>query len=382
MSQENPAFEPSRPLAPNPVMRTPPVPEGKTYIDAPEAAAALDLANALYGAMLRSLVQGFAEPKRELKRAFLDVAIEGMFLIGPVAEHLSTLPASPRAPGLNAGMTFAMLRDVAALPDGAAAARVIGERLAELGSGVERALPSGELAAKLAADCRRLSERLAPVTQKEPPMSAEIETAEGRDVVISFEGKRCIHARFCVLQQPGVFKANVVGAWIAPDDATSTAGLIATSENCPSGAIQYKRKDGGPEEAPPPVNLIQLRENGPLAFRSALTLDGKPIGTRATLCRRGASNNKPFCDGSHKDAGFAATGEPATGDVTPLAKRDGEVALAPRPNGPLRVAGYVEVTSGTGRTIGKATELYMCRCGASGSKPYCDGSHARVGFKG
>jgi len=117
------------------------------------------------------------------------------------------------------------------------------------------------------------------------------------------------------------------------------------------------------------VNLIQLRENGPLALRGALTLDGKPIGTRATLCRCGASNNKPFCDGSHKDAGFSATGEPATGDVTPLAKRDGEVAMAPLPNGPLRVAGNLEVLSGTGRTIAKSTELYLCRRGHSASKP-------------
>lgn len=209
-----------------------------------------------------------------------------------------------------------------------------------------------------------------------------IEVAEGRDIVISFDGKRCIHARFCVLQQPGAFKANVVGPWIAPDDATSAAGLVATAENCPSGAIQYRRKDGGPNEAPPPVNLIQVRENGPLAFRGALTVSGKPIGTRATLCRCGASKNKPYCDGSHKDAGFVATGEPATGDLTALATRDGDVIVAPAPNGPLVVTGNLEVISGTGRTIRKGTQLYLCRCGASGNKPYCDGSHKRVGFKG
>ena len=211
--------------------------------------------------------------------------------------------------------------------------------------------------------------------------SPEIETAEGREIVIAFEAKRCIHARFCVLQQPGVFKANVVGPWIAPDEATSTEGLVATAENCPSGAIQYRRKNGGPNEAPPPVNLIELRENGPLAFRGALSIDDQPVGTRATLCRCGASNNKPFCDGSHKGIDFTATGEPATEDITPLAQRDGAVSVRPQRNGPLAVSGNLEVISGTGRTIRKATELYFCRCGASGQKPYCDGSHARVGFQ-
>jgi len=240
---------------------------------------------------------------------------------------------------------------------------------------------------------------VSPVEKAKPPVAGEenrpmsndqgtsqaqngpIETAEGREVVISFEAKRCIHARFCVLGQPGVFKANVVGAWIAPDDATSVADLVAVAQNCPSGAIQYRRKDGGQEEAAPLVNLIRVRENGPLAFRGPLMLDGVSVGYRATLCRCGQSKNKPFCDNSHKDAGFTATGEPATGDVTPLASRNGPVTLAAMPNGPLAVTGNLEIISGTGRTIRKAEKVTLCRCGASANKPYCDGSHARIGFR-
>ena len=126
-------------------------------------------------------------------------------------------------------------------------------------------------------------------------------------MTIAFETKRCIHARFCVLQQPGVFKANVVGPWIAPDDATTTEGLVATAQNCPSGAIHYRRKDGGPEESSPPVNLIQVREDGPLAVRGALAIDGEPIGYRATLCRCGQSGHKPFCDGTHAKVHFDGT---------------------------------------------------------------------------
>jgi uncharacterized Fe-S cluster protein YjdI len=262
-------------------MRKPPSPEGRTHVDAPAAARALDFANALYGAMLRALAQGFSERAPERKRALLDVAIEGMFAISPVARHLTRLPASPRAPGLAAGMTFAMLRDVAATPDGDAALAIQAERLRQLADGAGSALDgAASLAAEAGATLRRLADRLdavraapaAPVRDRPesketptmatdaPPAAGEnpgIETAEGRAVTISFETKRCIHARFCVLQQPGAFKANVVGAWIAPDDATSAEGLVAVAQNCPSGAIRYRRRDGGPEEAAPPVNLIR-----------------------------------------------------------------------------------------------------------------------------
>ncbi len=253
-------------MAPNPVMRKPPAPEGKTFVDEPSAALALDFANALYGAMLRALVQGFAECEPGRKRAFLDTAIDGMFAIGPVAQYLTSLPASPRAPDLNAGMTFAMLRDVAPMPGGAGAAMVLSERLRQLADGAAHALAGAPIAEDSTVNLRKLADRLgahagaAPkIESKEATMIASadasqaqgqsptIEVAEGRDVTIAFETKRCIHARFCVLQQPGVFKANVVGPWISPDDATTTEGLVATAQNCPSGAIRYRRKDGGAE---------------------------------------------------------------------------------------------------------------------------------------
>jgi CDGSH-type Zn-finger protein len=124
-----------------------------------------------------------------------------------------------------------------------------------------------------------------------------------------------------------------------------------------------------------------VRENGPLALRGDLVIEGTPIGFRATLCRCGMSQNKPFCDGAHATANFVATGEPATGDVTPLETRNGLVAIRLLPDGPLAIAGNLEVVSGTGRTIRKATTLSLCRCGASANKLYCDGSHVRVGFK-
>jgi CDGSH-type Zn-finger protein/uncharacterized Fe-S cluster protein YjdI len=373
----DPTFAPSRPVVRNPVMRRPPDPAGKTYIDHPATAPLMDLANAMYAAMLRNLVQGFAEADPVRKRLCIDAATDAMFGLVPVAEHLTTLPACMAEDGRRAGMSFAMLRDVAPLAAGAGALAVLAERHAELAARATAILPP-PLAAKVTETLSRIAERLAGRSAAAP---LEIETAEGRDVVIHFEAKRCIHARFCVLQQPGVFKANVVGPWIAPDDATTTEGLVMVAQNCPSGAIRYTRRDGGPEEAPPAVNLIQLREHGPLAVRADIHLAGAPIGYRATLCRCGASQNKPFCDGSHKAAGFTATGEPETGDTTALDVRAGVLEVRLQRNGPLAVSGPMEVLSGTGRTILKTAAAMFCRCGQSRNKPYCDGSHMAAGFR-
>jgi CDGSH-type Zn-finger protein/uncharacterized Fe-S cluster protein YjdI len=210
-------------------------------------------------------------------------------------------------------------------------------------------------------------------------MSDAIEEARGTKVVIRFEAKKCIHSRYCVLGRPDVFAPNVQGEWIHPDRA-APQDIAQIALNCPSGAITYERLDGGENEAPPLVNLVRLRENGPLAFHAPVSIAGEPAGLRVTLCRCGASKNKPYCDGSHAGAGFAATGEPATQATEALVVRDGPLEITPRPNGPLQVKGALEVVSGTGRTIARATETFLCRCGASGNKPFCDGTHKRIGF--
>ena len=125
----------------------------------------------------------------------------------------------------------------------------------------------------------------------------------GKNITIHFDGQKCIYSRNCVLNEPNVFLANVDGDWIQPDNA-SVHALIALAHNCPSGAITYS---GVPEEeleAPPQVNKIHIRENGPLAIEADMQFPDAKAGTRATLCRCGASKNKPFCDGNHKAAGF------------------------------------------------------------------------------
>ena len=206
-----------------------------------------------------------------------------------------------------------------------------------------------------------------------------VETATGKSATIEFDGELCVHARRCVLSQPGVFKANVEGPWIDPEAASAEA-LMNVALNCPSGAIRVSRHDGGANETNPKVNTIAVRENGPLALNAEIVLAGAPIGTRATFCRCGESKNKPYCDGSHVAAAFTSTGEPATTESAQLARRNGALTITPYPNGPLGVAGPVEIISGTGRTVNRLERTALCRCGHSANKPYCDGAHAKVGF--
>jgi CDGSH-type Zn-finger protein/uncharacterized Fe-S cluster protein YjdI len=217
----------------------------------------------------------------------------------------------------------------------------------------------------------------APRPAPKPP-----DEARGRDVLLRFDTQRCIHARHCVLGEPEVFLANTPGEWLYPDQATPER-IAIVAHTCPSGAVTYERLDGGPAEAAPLVNTVRLRENGPLAFHAEMALAAPPNGgssLRATLCRCGQSANKPFCDGAHNAAGFKASGEPPTRESQPLAARNGPLRVDPLRNGPLEVSGNLELCAGTGRTVDRLTSTRLCRCGQSQNKPFCDNSHAVVGF--
>lgn len=209
-----------------------------------------------------------------------------------------------------------------------------------------------------------------------------VEVVEGREVTVIFDGARCVHSRNCVLSHPEVFVPDLPGAWIFPDAAPAEA-VLRLGLNCPSGAIRvFLRRDGATSsDAAPAVNTLRLRENGPLALEAPMVLRGVARDSpRATLCRCGASAQKPFCDGSHAAAGFTASGEPALQVSEPLKARDGVVSLEPQPNGSLRIIGNLEIVSGTGRTVSRVTQAFLCRCGQSKNKPYCDGSHRAAGF--
>lgn len=208
-----------------------------------------------------------------------------------------------------------------------------------------------------------------------------VETTEGQSISISFDGRRCIHARRCVTGEPAVFRANVEGPWIDADGAAADE-ILRVAINCPSGAITVRRKDAGADDTAPKVNKIMTRENGPLAINADMEIEGHGAMLRATLCRCGLSRNKPFCDNSHIKGGFVATGEPPARDSTlALTELVGKVSVQPQPNGPYMVVGRLEIESGTGHNVNRVGKAFLCRCGHSKNKPYCDGSHKAAGFE-
>ena len=211
-------------------------------------------------------------------------------------------------------------------------------------------------------------------------MADKVQKYEGENIVVYFEGGRCIHAARCVSGLPKVFKANVPGPWIEPDaaNADELASLITT---CPSGALRYERKNSGANESVPAINSINIVADGPLAVIGDLMFDKQQASsTRATLCRCGASKNKPYCDNSHKEISFQDSGTPEIADLS-LDLKSAPLNIVSAKDGPLLVEGLVEIRATDGVAVNRVESIALCRCGASKNKPYCDGSHVQIGFK-
>ena len=211
--------------------------------------------------------------------------------------------------------------------------------------------------------------------------ATKVHRYEGRGGVVTYDAKRCIHAAECVHGLPAVFDSKAT-PWIRPGEAE--AGLLAAViQRCPSGALKLERDDGATEPVPA-TNTGTLTRDGPTYLRGDMALIGADgevalIGTRMAICRCGASQNKPLCDGSHRGAGFRHPGTLPASETPPGARAGGRLTIRPRPNGPLMCTGPLTVIGADGRAA-YAETTFLCRCGASNNKPYCDGTHKKIGF--
>ncbi len=127
----------------------------------------------------------------------------------------------------------------------------------------------------------------------------------GSGITVRDDRSICAHAGFC-----GTRVTNIWKQVADTDDSTVRLAVINEVEKCPSGAITY-RFDGDDDDTEPDYpTQIAVTDNGPLWVTGGLpvtTSAGTTIEARSrvTLCRCGQSSNKPLCDGSHHDAGFA-----------------------------------------------------------------------------
>jgi CDGSH-type Zn-finger protein/uncharacterized Fe-S cluster protein YjdI len=208
---------------------------------------------------------------------------------------------------------------------------------------------------------------------------------KGKAITVLYDAQRCIHAKECVHGAPEVFSISAK-PWVAPDNADAKA-IATVIRRCPTGALHYQASDPSLAERADPSNTLTIASHGPLYLRGSFVVvaeDEKELlsDTRAALCRCGASKNKPFCDNSHFAVAFEDPGTAAPGiDARKEMATSGKLRVVATVNGPLHLQGQLTIRNAANQVIFEGTETWLCRCGGSGTKPFCDGSHEQVGFQ-
>ena len=148
--------------------------------------------------------------------------------------------------------------------------------------------------------------------RKRPGVEREYRNRPG-EIVVYWEPRICNHTGNCFRSLPDVFQPQN-RPWVMVD-AASADKIAEVVTTCSTGALHFERLDDGPQELQPEETTIDARPNGPLHVRGRVRIVG-PGGqviredTRVALCRCGASENKPFCDGSHRRIGFRTANPP------------------------------------------------------------------------
>jgi CDGSH iron-sulfur domain-containing protein 3 len=129
-------------------------------------------------------------------------------------------------------------------------------------------------------------------------------------------------------------------------------------------------------------NILIMQIDGPNLVTGRLAVV-TPARVRAMqsamLCRCGHSRDKPFCDGAHVRSGFKQPAQLPAETVSELLGT-GSLTIRPIANGPNRCEGPLTVLGSDGRSA-SSTLTFLCRCGESQRRPYCDGTHKKIGFR-
>jgi CDGSH-type Zn-finger protein/ferredoxin len=128
-----------------------------------------------------------------------------------------------------------------------------------------------------------------------------IQRYEGKDINIVFNRSICSGAGNCVRNFSKIYK-NASENWIFPDE-DSVEQVKKSIRSCPSGALSYETNKKTTLEKYDDIK-INIIKNGPLNVKGKVALHVEKWSTNAnpekySLCRCGASQNKPFCDYTH-----------------------------------------------------------------------------------
>lgn len=128
----------------------------------------------------------------------------------------------------------------------------------------------------------------------------------GEKIVVTFDPALCISAGECIRGSRTVFPKGPRST--QPDEAAPDE-IATIIHRCPSGALHYRRRDGGEDEQPDEGMSIAAQKGGPYYVRGNITVrdhlgNALRTDTRMALCRCGQSKNKPFCDGTHNTIAF------------------------------------------------------------------------------
>ena len=126
------------------------------------------------------------------------------------------------------------------------------------------------------------------------------------DVTVVWQPKKCIHSANCWRGLPKAFNPKEK-PWITLDNVSSEE-IMEQVMKCPSGALSIKSESENKSKSVKTDTEIVIIKNGPLQIKGSLSIkhkDGKEETQKEVyLCRCGQSENKPFCDGTHKKCGF------------------------------------------------------------------------------